>query len=70
MSTIITFSADEDTKTLLKCWAQEEDRSVSAVIRRLIERERNRRSTCPLSNDTVPKSAFNAQTIAKSQIYE
>lgn len=33
----------ERHRTLLEKWAQEEDRSISAVLRRLIDREEKRR---------------------------
>lgn len=34
----------ERHRTLLEKWAQEEDRSISAVLRRLIDREEKRRN--------------------------
>lgn len=39
----ISFVADEKIKQLLDKWAAEEDRSISSLIRRLIESERERR---------------------------
>lgn len=53
----ISFYADRDIEALLKAWADEDDRSVSAVIRRAIEAERIRRTRqLPLVADETPES--------------
>lgn len=39
----INFYANEEIKALLEQWAREEDRSVSNFLRRMIEREKERR---------------------------
>lgn len=41
---VMTFSADTDIKSLVETWAKEDDRSVSYIIRKLIETEQVRRS--------------------------
>lgn len=41
--TIITFAAPEELKELLKRWAQQEDRTLSATLRKILEREAQRR---------------------------
>jgi hypothetical protein len=41
----MTFSTDTDTKELLERWAKQDDRSVSYIVRKLIETERVRRMT-------------------------
>lgn len=41
---IMTFVADTDVKAMLEGWAKEDDRSVSYVIRKAIETEKNRRT--------------------------
>lgn len=41
--TAICFMGTEEQKALLKRWAREEDRTVSATLRRIIEREAQRR---------------------------
>ena len=43
-TTTIAFYADTDIKALLEKWADEEDRSVSNILRRLILQEQKRRA--------------------------
>lgn len=56
----ITFYADPELKALVHRWAKEDDRSVSNVIRRCIERERQRRE------DGIPADGNNGK--AKDQV--
>lgn len=43
----LSFNALQEQRALLEQWAREEDRSISAVLRRLIEQEEQRRESRP-----------------------
>jgi hypothetical protein len=34
----LTFEMEPETKTILETWAQEEDRSISSLLRRIVEK--------------------------------
>ena len=60
----ICFTASEQHKRLLERWAKEQDRSVSSVLRQLIEREQERQST-PFNLDVAPEDMAVLIQIAK-----
>lgn len=56
--TIVSFALSKELKALLKQWARTEDRTVSATLRQILEREAIRRATeTPPSQD--PSRPFN-----------
>lgn len=42
---IVSFAVPKELKDLLKLWAKEEDRTVSATLRQILEREAARRQS-------------------------
>lgn len=48
--TAYTFTLDEQHKKALEKWAVEDDRSASAILRRLIENEEKRRAESKTQN--------------------
>lgn len=56
-STTISFVADKEIEDLLKQWAAEDDRSVSSLLRRLVDAERQRRAQAqvqPVQSSLLP----------------
>lgn len=50
---IISFAATSQLKDLLKLWADQEDRTVSATLRQILEREAQRRQAQPETQKPV-----------------
>lgn len=53
----LSFNALQEQRVLLEQWAREQDRSISAVLRRLIEQEEQRRDNRPEAQKQLKKAA-------------
>ncbi|MCL4296533.1 MAG: hypothetical protein KJ077_12430 [Anaerolineae bacterium] len=53
---IVSFAATPELRDLLKLWAKQDDRTVSATLRQILEREARRRQAQPETQKPVNQS--------------
>lgn len=51
----ISFVGTKELKDLLKQWAEQDDRSISYIIRQILEKERHRRTTEAQKQEALDK---------------
>lgn len=54
VSITMSFVTTTELKRLVEQWAQEDDRSVSYIMRRILEKEAQRRQASPVLQPQVP----------------